>query len=680
MTTDQDPYRFFRIEAAELSEELSRGVLALGTGSPLEHVPRLLRAAHTLKGAARVVKHRGLAERAHALEELLGPLRERSDSPSADAVDALLAVVDSIAKLTRDLSPASVPPASANETADAELPAVSTDGTELDDFVAGVAEVGVQLRSVRGSLAVLERIHDLAALIANHIDRALPNDGTVRRGSPLVKARAMAGELEDLAERAERSMTASLDQTERELTEVQGSAEKLRLVRCGALTGALERTAYDAARELGKRVTFTMTGGDARLDAQMLGRVRNALVQIVRNAVAHGIELPDERRRRQKAQKGTVEIRVLRRGSRMAFVCRDDGRGIDLDGIRKAAERTGAVTRGATSDTASLLKLLLKGGISTAPVVTETAGRGIGLDVVRETAALLGGDVTIETKVGLGTVIELTVPIVLSSMEAILVESGGTVAAIPLEAIVAAARLSGTDVVRGDKGESIVRDGRFVPILALEKPLFPRRPAANRAPTFPAIFVRGGSSIAAFAVDRLLSTETIIVRGIPSLAPTDPVVLGAWLGRDGSPQLVLDPDALVAAALVEREIGEERSTQPPLPVLVVDDSLTTRMLERSILESAGFEVELAASAEEALEKSSRRKYGLFLVDVEMPGMSGFEFVARTRAQAVPAILVSSRNSPEDFDRGREVGASAYVVKAEFDQRRLLETIRGLVAV
>jgi len=195
--------------------------------------------------------------------------------------------------------------------------------------------------------------------------------------------------------------------------------------------------------------------------------------------------------------------------------------------------------------------------------------------------------------------------------------------------------------------------------------------------------IRGASTVAALGVDRLVGTNSVIMRGLPALAPTDPVVLGASLDVDGMPQLVLDPEALVAAASGARRLAPERAAGAKLPVLVVDDSLTTRMLERSILESAGYEVEVAASAEEALEKLPQRRYGLFLVDVEMPGMDGFEFVAKTRAHpqqpGVPAILVSSRNAPEDFERGRLAGASAYVVKAEFDQRKLLETIRGLVS-
>jgi two-component system, chemotaxis family, sensor kinase CheA len=194
--------------------------------------------------------------------------------------------------------------------------------------------------------------------------------------------------------------------------------------------------------------------------------------------------------------------------------------------------------------------------------------------------------------------------------------------------------------------------------------------------------IAAGGALAAVGVDRLLGTGTVVVRPLPARADVDAVVAGASLDSEGHPQLVLDPDGLVAAARHDRAAASEADVRPRLPLLVVDDSLTTRMLEQSILESAGYEVDLAVSAEQALEKAKTRTYGLFVVDVEMPGMDGFQFVARTRADPAlrdtPAILVTSRGAPEDQQRGREAGARAYIVKGEFDQGHLLRIIRELV--
>jgi two-component system chemotaxis sensor kinase CheA len=174
----------------------------------------------------------------------------------------------------------------------------------------------------------------------------------------------------------------------------------------------------------------------------------------------------------------------------------------------------------------------------------------------------------------------------------------------------------------------------------------------------------------------------VIARPLPALAPAAAIIAGASLDADGNPQLVLSPEALIAEA--QRQDADEPEAGPQRhPILVVDDSLTTRMLEQSILESAGYEVDLAVSAEEALDIARRRRYALFLVDVEMPGMDGFTFIERARGDAalcdVPAVLVTSRAAPEDRRRGEAVGACGYIVKGEFDQAELLATIRSQVA-
>jgi two-component system chemotaxis sensor kinase CheA len=214
----------------------------------------------------------------------------------------------------------------------------------------------------------------------------------------------------------------------------------------------------------------------------------------------------------------------------------------------------------------------------------------------------------------------------------------------------------------------------------LARVLSPRAGRA-RTGTCSAVVVRGKAGALALGVDRLLGTASVVLRPLPRLAPADPIVAGVSLDVDGIPTLALDPDGLVAEARREAQRADEPARARD-PILVIDDSVTTRMLERSILESAGFAVDAASSGEEALEKASQRRYALFLVDIEMPGMDGFTFIARTRAdpalREVPCILVSSRASADDLRRGREVGASAYVVKSEFDQAGLLARIRELV--
>jgi two-component system chemotaxis sensor kinase CheA len=674
----KDPYRYFRIEARELVEQLGKTILELEKDATPELTARLLRLAHTLKGAARVVKQGAIADLAHALEDSVAAFRGSAQPPGRDRIDALLALVDQMGARAAALD---APPGRGDDAglADRAAPAPYAAAADVDEMLEGLSELHAQLAPVRRARDSIERAQRLAEVLHHQLLAPIGADAP-RAGA----ARATAEELRAWIAGLERALSTGLELADRELAQVRRSAEQLRLTPAASMLTALERTARDAAQTLGKRVTFEGRGGDARLGAQVLGAVQNALVQVVRNAVAHGIEPEARRVASGKAAWGRVAVDVRRRGRQIAFVATDDGAGIDLEAVRAAAERRGVapeVTRALGPD--EILRLLLAGGVSTAPAVTEVAGRGVGLDVVRETMQRLGGEVRVTTRPGAGTTVEMVVPTSVAALEALLVQAGGVTAALPLDAVAQSARLEASAVVRTAEGESVPHGEGMLPFSTLARVL--DAGAASHEPrAWSAVVVRGdGGSAAVIGVDALLGTRAVVVRPVPALAPAADVVAGVTVDADGDPMLVLDPDAVVRAARrpLARAASVARAPRPS-PVLVVDDSLTTRMLERSILEAAGYDVHLAVSGEEGLSMARSATYSLFLVDVEMPGMDGFTFVERTRAEAalraVPAILVSSRSSAEDRRRGLEVGAVDYVVKSEFDQAALLARIRECV--
>jgi two-component system chemotaxis sensor kinase CheA len=677
----QDPYKYFRIEARELVDQLGKTLLELERGPSADLVAQLLRGAHTLKGAARVVRQREIADRAHALEEALGPLRSPSAPMPPGTIDACLALVDDMSARVTALDVPAVSEAVAPSRTAPEEPAraLHADVAEMDDLLDGVTELHAQLAPARRALGSLERAQRLAELIAGQL--AVPRGQGQGRGGD-AQTRLLAEELGALLASVDRTLSVGVEQIDREMTEVRRVAEQLRLMPARGIFGVLERTTRDAAQALGRPVTFEAHGGDVRLDSHVLGVVQGALMQVARNAIAHGIEPPAQRAAAGKPRAGRFTIDVTRRGRLVAFSGRDDGRGVDLEAVRAAAQKSGLPSSEARAlGSAVLLGGLMKGGLSTSASVTEVSGRGIGLDVVRETAARLGGEVFVHTKPGEGTTVELVVPVSVASVLGLVVGAAGVTATIPLDAVVRTLRIAATAVTRSAEGETVVHEGAAIPFLPLSRVLSSRHVSSREPRAWSAVIVRGAGGVAVIGVDRLLGTATVVLRPLPELAPAAAVVAGASLDAEGSPQLVLDPDALVSAAR-ERSPLPRDAAAPRAPILVIDDSLTTRMLERSILESAGYEVDVAASGEEGLEKARQRRYGLFLVDIEMPGIDGFTFVERTRADAtlrsIPAILVSSRSSPEDFRRGEEVGALAYMVKSEFDQGALLQRIREQV--
>ncbi|HUG26324.1 hybrid sensor histidine kinase/response regulator, partial [Piscinibacter sp.] len=663
----RDAYKYFRIEARELHEQLAQGALDIEKGAaPASVVPRLLRLAHTLKGAARVVKHGDIAEAAHAIEDALAPWRDGAERVPREPIDAVLAQVDRIAAQVAALTPTAGTPGPSALVPEEALRTVRADVAEMDALLEGVAETHAQVALLRRRFASLARARSLADRLQEQLARPGPSGG----------ARGIAQELQALLGGLEHGLASSTDQMDRELRQLRDTAEQLRLVPAGSLFTPLELTARDAAQSLGKRVAFEGHGGDVRLDAHVLAGVQGALLQLVRNAVAHGIEPPAQRQAAGKPPDGRLTLDVVRRGRCVVFRCSDDGAGVDLAAVRRVAERKGLLAATAQAlDAQGLLTLMLRGGLSTSGSVTEVSGRGIGLDVVRDAAERLGGEIAAHTESGRGTTLELTVPLSLASLNALLVEVAGTPVAIPLDAVRRTLRLSVQQIAATAQGRTVVYEDRAIPFVALSA-LLAETPPPSSARAMSVVIVEGGGALAAIGVERLLSTSKLVLRPLPELVPASPLVAGASLDAEGNPQLVLDPEGLVLAA------GRAAAVPAPAvraaaPVLVIDDSLTTRMLEKSILESAGYEVDLATSAIEALGMARAQPFRLFLVDVEMPGMDGFSFIqeaaADPRIRDVPAILVSSRSSPEDRRRGEEVGARAYIAKNEFDQARLLET-------
>jgi two-component system chemotaxis sensor kinase CheA len=665
------------VEARDILDQLSNGVLELekGTGGP-DLVPRLLRLSHTLKGAARVVRQPEVADHAHAIEDALAPFREAPAAVPHERIDGLLKLLDAIGGRVAALAapPGAEPPVRDASRPEEALRTVRTDVAEMDGLLDGVAETHIQITALRGTVRSLEGVRHAMDLL---VEQLAARSGRARGPRADEVARDIRSSLGGL----ERGLAAATDRMDRELRQLRAAAEQLRLVPAGQLFALLERTARDAARSVGCGVVFEGRGSDVRLDAHVLATVQGALLQLVRNAVAHGIEPEDRRRAAGKPAEGRVTLTVARRGRRVVFTCTDDGRGVDLDAVRRAARRWGlSSTESGRLGAEALVRLLLRGGITTSGAVTEVSGRGIGLDVVREATERVGGEVTVHTVAGGGTTVELVVPLSLASLDALVVQAAGLTASIPLEAVRRAFRIAPEDIARTAGGDSVMYDGDVVPFVPLPRLLRDGAGSTRVARPWSAVLVKGATGVAAVGVDRLLGTANVVVRPLPDLAPASRIVAGASLDADGNAQVVLDPDGLVLEA--GRAAGaEEQSGNARLPLLVVDDSLTTRMLVRSILESAGFDVDVATSGEEALDMARLRRYAIFLVDVEMPGMDGFAFVDHTRADPAlrhtPAILVTSRTSPEDRRRGQEVGAQGYVVKSEFDQVEFLRRVRDL---
>jgi two-component system chemotaxis sensor kinase CheA len=669
----RDPYKYFRVEARELVDALVRAALEIEKGAGgSEPVVHMLRLAHTLKGASRVVKQLEIGEIAHAIEDLLAPHRDHVSAAAPALAEPLLRMLDDISSRLSALEPEAPPVAENVAPATPEtLRSVRVEIAEMDALLEGISEAALSVAEVRREIDELSRARAMAAALVDQLPASH-------------RARSSAEDLRALVARVERNLGAGVGRLDSELDQTRDRAHDLRLLPASAVFPTLERAARDVAQSLDKTIAFETTGGECRLEANVLFALRDALLHVVRNAVAHGIEPAAERRRSGKAPAGHVALRVERRGNRVAFVCADDGRGIDPDSVRRSAVARGVISASKAEALApdAILRLVLESGVTTTDTVTEISGRGVGLDVLRATVAELKGDVNVTSQPGRGTTIDLCVPISMSSITALVLDVGGATYAMPLDAVERSLRLSSRDVARSSDRDSVVIDGAVIPFLALSAVVGgAARDRVERS--WSAIVVTSGTQTAVIGADRLVGTSNIVLRPLPKAAGSIPVAAGVSLDADGNPQLVLDPRGLVATAHGHQaKVREATTAAVRSPVLIVDDSLTTRMLEQSILESAGYAVDLATSGEEGLTRAREGPHSLFLVDVEMPGINGFEFVARTRVdpelRVVPAIMVSSCDSADDRRRAEEAGARAYIVKGEFDQGQFLKTIRQLI--
>ncbi|MES2070214.1 MAG: response regulator [Pseudomonadota bacterium] len=710
----KDPYRYFRIEARELLDQLGAGVLDLEKSGSADKVSALLRLAHTLKGAAHVVRQGEIANLAHSVEEAFAPHRQDGQSIPRAAFDHILKSLDQVAAHLEQLP---APAMAATALHNGHAPALANSGQEgqpglaagstnqaglrmaradigvVDALLEGLAEVSGELGNMKRLNASLSHIRELFTSFATQY--AAQNWRESQLGAqpaPLAKIGGLVEGLHGLIVAAERGIAASTESMERELRQVHETAERLRLVPVASIFNTLERTTRDAANGVGKQLDFEAGGGDIRLDGQVLDIVQTALIQIIRNAVAHGIESPKERTASHKSAAGKISLEVTRRAYHISFRCTDDGRGIDTDAVRRAILRkelaAGTMTESTEKQiegysTGELLAILAKGGISTAKTVTELAGRGVGLDLVRSSVQQLGGEMVAATETGRGTTIELLVPVSLASLQALMVESAGQLLAIPLDAVQGTLRVAGSAVVQAEQGHMILHQGVLIPLVPLALVGTARPFSASRILSVVVLTAASstGTVTAAIVVDKLHGTESIVLRSLPALAPAHAMISASFLDNEGNPQLVLDPEVLVSS-LHTAPLRASVAPAPTLPILIIDDSLTTRMLESSILEAAGFAVALAASAEEGLLMARHHRYALFLVDLEMPGMNGFEFIEQAQADPVlrdiPCILVTSRDAAADKQRAAEVGASAYIVKGEFNQVDFLKTIKRLV--
>jgi two-component system chemotaxis sensor kinase CheA len=498
--------------------------------------------------------------------------------------------------------------------------------------------------------------------------------------------RERVGRLQRDVEALGEAMARDAELTERAAGRVNDEIRRLRMFPFADACHRLDRAVRDITNAKGNQAALVIEGGEVELDRSVLEGLKDPLMHLVRNAADHGIEPPEVRRAAGKPPAGRIVVSASLRGGSVAVEVGGDGRGLDLESIRRIARSGG---RPEPKDDAEAAELIFAPGISTSTDVTEVSGRGVGLDVVRSRVASLRGRVEARFTPGEGASFQIVVPLTLTNIRALLVEAAGQTYCLPTADVEKLLRVAPADVQRIDGRDVVMEEGRPLPIVPMAEALG----LADAAPADPEkalsiVVPASDRQRVGLIVDRLADEREILVKSLgPRLSAARSFAGGAIL-ESGRVALIPDMAELVrrAGETTSRPAASRAAASPARPIrkrlLLVDDSITTRSLVGSILESAGYDVTLAVDGEQAWRLVRERGTDLLISDIEMPNMDGIELTEAMRAskshREIPIVLVTSLTNDIDRARGLNAGADAYLVKSAFDRAGLLETIEQLL--
>ena len=464
---------------------------------------------------------------------------------------------------------------------------------------------------------------------------------------------------------------------------LSGTSRRLRQRSLRELTETLPRVVRDVARDVGKLAQLVVTGEEVEADRVVVEALREPLLHLVRNAVDHGLETGAERTAAGKPEQGTISLTVTLRGDRLRVAIADDGRGLDLGAIRRALAQRGRAVPG---DPGSLARTIFDDGLSTREQATTLSGRGVGLGIVRVSVERVGGTVEVSTIEGQGTTFVLEVPLSIATLRAITVIVDGAMFAIPSAYVARVDRVDAQRIARVDGRAMLPTGGAPVPVTTLAALLGPpfAEPALNDA--LQIVTVELGGRRLALVVDDLRDERELVLRPLEHAGEAaTAITVGTALLGDGEVVLVLSIGVLLGDATPRPTLAmpsADRFDPGSRRILVVDDSITSRTLEQSVLAAAGYDVVTAVDGLEAWRMIERGEIALVVSDVEMPHLDGIGLCERIRAHertaTLPVILVTSLDQPAQRARGLEAGADAYVTKSGFDQDDLLATVRQLL--
>jgi two-component system sensor histidine kinase and response regulator WspE len=753
-------WELFRGEVESQMRMFTDGLLALESGgSAKEQLAATMRAAHSIKGAARIVHLDMAVSLAHAMEDCLVAAQEGLLTLDAGAIDVLLSAGDLLMRLS------ALQESAVSAWVDEQKPAVDRLLNQLADVRAGKGIAIAPLPAVSLRVEASKEPVSKAASEGKVPDAPVPLTAPAAPAEPSRSARAntggdravkmatqalnrlmgLAGEslvqsrwfepfsesllglkrrhseisdlldslrplVDDSPEAAERLAAArqKVEETRRWAAERQaeldgfglrsaGLSDRLyrevvasRMRPFGDGVEGFPRLARDIARQLGKQVQLDILGANTEVDREILDRLEAPLNHALRNSVDHGIERPEERAAAGKPATGTIRFEARHRAGLFVLTISDDGRGVDVESVRTAVVAKGLATTemAANFSETELLEFLFLPGFSTAATLTDISGRGVGLDAVQEMAKSVGGKVSIASRPGQGLSLQLELPLTLSVLRTFVAEIGGEPFAFPLTRIARVVKVNRADLSSLEGQQYFSLDGERIGVVSgLEVLDMQGKP--NWGQEISVVLLGDRATRYGLGVDRFIGEYELVVRPLDARLGKVPSVSAAALMDDGSPVLIVDVEDMTRSVetLLHggrlRGLGSSEATQVSRKrILVVDDSVTVREVQRTLLQNRGYIVEVAVDGMDGWNALRAASYHLTITDVDMPRMTGIELVSKIKADpklhSLPVIIVSYKDREEDRMKGLDAGADRYLTKSSFHDETLLTAVAELI--
>lgn len=711
----------FRVELDERLQEITNGLLKLEDKDSSNEkinsiIESIFRSAHNIKGAASSIDIKMIAEIAHHIESLFSRIQKNTSLLTPIIIDLCLECVDAMRlsmvsymenkPLTFDINnllerlggnsgTLKVPVKQDQHTlqaADTRTIHVSIDN--LDNVSAILEEIQINKIVIDDYYTELTKITSKSKELSQamqQLHNSIQNNSSSEVSEKNYhQSNDMIMEMNFRLNQLLRNMRTCVKDLGILTDTLQDEVRTLRLLPASVLLQSLPRLVRDIANELHKKVDFDFTGETVKIDKVVLEGLKDPINHLLRNAIDHGIEDSETRRLKNKPEKGHVHISIIEEGDFILISISDDGEGIDPDEIIATAKSKNLLTTTELNNLSEneVLDLIFQPGFSTKKIITNVSGRGVGLDVVKSNIQKLKGQVSLKTHKGEGTTFYLRVPLTLASERGLLIKCGGFSWVIPTSLVERVLSLHPADINEVESTQTIIFDHHTIPLKLLTDVLGLESPPSTTADMLQIIVIKKDTQIIAFLVDEIMGEREIVIKPLQEPLINIPCVVGGTLAANGEAIIVLNTSDLLQHAMQSQKSlemalsNETTTTKTRIHILVVDDSITTRTLEKNILENKGFQVTTAVNGKEAWDLLQSQTFDLLITDVMMPIIDGFELTEKVKQNPelrdLPVIIVTSLGSESEKARGIKVGANAYIVKNEFESEKLLDIVGQLL--